>query len=98
MEQAEKKSYKTLWIVVVVVGVFFVVLGTTIVLMAQLGTTESTNKDTLKTSSSDTKNVTQQDVEKNIEDVRSSLKQAIADQKAVEEALNDDKNQIKADY
>lgn len=96
MEQTEKKSFKLVWIVVASLGVFLMILGVAVVLLAQSGTTPQTaKKNSTSTSSSSTQAITKEDIKKNLDDLNSSLKEAASDQSAAKAALDDSKNQIK---
>lgn len=96
MDHPDSVQNKSLWIVFAVVGVFVVVFGIAVILFAQLGTSNQSDKqESTATSSTNTKSVTSDDVKKNLENLSDSLDQAEADQEASKAALDDSKNRVK---
>ena len=97
MDQSQKKSYKLIWIAGASVIVFLLILGGTFYLVAQSSSNDKqTTSSTATQTTSSTKTVpTKADVQKNIDNLDSNMKQAASDQTALDAALNDGKKQIK---
>lgn len=91
-QQTEKKSSRTVWIVVGAVVVFCIVLGVAIYLIVQSNTKKTSDSTTAATSVHVS---TKSEVQQNLSNLNNSVKQAKADQSAAKTVLENSKTQVK---
>ena len=92
MESTNSNSNRVIWIVVGAVAFLFALAALAIILI--LGTTQEDLSST-QTETSGKAVATKEDIERSLDDLNAGIKNSLVDQKAVEEALNDDSKQVK---
>jgi|GEM_PF-4079649 len=92
-QQTQKRSLRPVWVVVAVLVVFFIVLASAIYLVVR--SDGGKQPGAVTTTATGSKEVTKDEIARNLNDLNGSIKQATKDQAAAKAAIDASKNQTK---